>query len=79
VLVVCNLTPVVRLGYRIGVPYGGLWRELANSDAHAYGGSGQGNGGAVMADAIASHERPSSLCLTLPPLSVLFLQPEGGG
>ena len=79
VLVVCNLTPVVRHGYRIGVPHGGRWRELANSDAHVYGGSGQGNGGSVAADEIAIHGRPCSLSLTLPPLGVLFLQPEGGG
>ena len=39
----CNFTPVLRVGYRVGVPYGGCWRELLNSDATLYGGSGQGN------------------------------------
>ena len=75
--VVCNFTPVVRHGYRIGVPAGGFWREVLNSDADTYGGSGQGNlGGAATAD-MASHGRARSLCLTLPPLGVVILKPEG--
>ena len=77
VLVVCNFTPVRRDGYRIGVPYGGGWREVANSDAHEYGGSGAGNGGWVESDPIGAHERPHSLPLTLPPMSVLMLAPGG--
>ncbi len=74
VLVVCNFTPVARTDYRIGVPEGGYWRELLNSDAAEYWGSGQGNGGGVTADAVRTHGRPYSLSLTLPPLSVLFLK-----
>jgi 1,4-alpha-glucan branching enzyme len=73
VLAVCNLTPVPRPGYRIGAPRGGFWREVLNSDAKEYGGSGIGNGGGVQAEAVAQHGRPFSLTLTLPPLSVLFL------
>ncbi len=75
VLVVLNYTPVPREGYRVGVPRGGEWRELLNSDAPAYGGSGMGNYGAVRADSMPSHGRAFSLKLTLPPLGALFLKP----
>jgi 1,4-alpha-glucan branching enzyme len=74
VLAVCNFTPIPRLGYRVGVPEGGYWRELLNSDAPDYGGSGMGNLGGVNAEAEPSHGRPYSLKLTLPPLSALFLK-----
>jgi 1,4-alpha-glucan branching enzyme len=74
VLVVANFTPVVRESYRVGVPARGMWRELLNSDAQDYGGSGVGNMGEVKARPIPSHGRPYSLSLTLPPLGVLFLQ-----
>ncbi len=74
VLVVFNLTPVPRLSYRVGVPHGGFWEELLNSDAHEYGGSGLGNFGGKEADAVSRHGRPWSLDLTLPPLSVLFFR-----
>ena len=77
VLVVCNFTPVRREGYRVGVPVGGGWRELANSDASEFGGSGAGNGGWVDAEPVGAHERPYSLRLTLPPLGVLLLAPGG--
>jgi 1,4-alpha-glucan branching enzyme len=75
VLVVCNFTPVVRQGYRVGVPRPGYWRELVNTDAEVYGGSGQGNAGGVRAEPAAWHGRPHSLALTLPPLASLFLKP----
>ena len=75
-MIVCNFTPVPRHGYRVGVPSGGFWRELLNSDAQEYGGSGMGNLGGVHAEDAAHHGRPFSLSLTLPPLSVLFLKPE---
>ena len=78
VLVVANLTPVPRQGYSVGVPVGGRWVELANSDAEAYGGSGWGNFGGVDAEAVTQHGRPYSLPLVLPPLSVIFLAPETG-
>ena len=73
VLVVCNMTPVPRIGYRIGVPRPGRWQELLNTDATFYGGSGMGNGGAVQTVPVQSHGEAQSLELTLPPLSALFL------
>jgi 1,4-alpha-glucan branching enzyme len=76
VLIVCNFTPVPRHGYRVGVPSGGFWRELLNSDATEYGGSGIGNLGGKEAEAIAAHGRPNSISLTLPPLAVVFLKAE---
>ena len=77
VAVVCNFTPVVRHNYRIGVPTGGFWREILNSDAEEHGGSGQGNLGGVQAVEVACHGRPYSLNLTLPPMGVIFLKQEG--
>lgn len=79
VLVVCNLTPVPRYDYHIGVPRGGLWREVLNSDAKIYGGSGLGNLSGVGATAMAMHGRYNSISLTLPPLGVLFFKSEGSG
>ncbi len=76
ILVVCNFTPVPRYNYRIGVPKGGFWRELLNSDATIYFGSGHGNGGGVEASPIPSHGRYYSLSLTLPPLGILFFKKE---
>jgi len=78
VLVVCNFTPVPRTGYRVGVPHGGYWRELLNSDAPFYGGSGRGNFGGVEAQPVAIHGRAHSLQLELPPLSVLILRAAPG-
>ncbi|MET0335274.1 MAG: 1,4-alpha-glucan branching enzyme, partial [Rhizobacter sp.] len=75
-LVVCNLTPLPRERYRIGVPLAGHWREVLNSDAAEFGGSGWGNLGGVEAQAVHWHNRPASLSLTLPPLSTLVLQQE---
>jgi 1,4-alpha-glucan branching enzyme len=75
-LVACNFTPVPRLGYRIGVPAVGAWRELLTTDAAEYGGSGLGNLGAVQAEAVPMHGRGFSLPLLLPPLAVVFLKGE---
>jgi 1,4-alpha-glucan branching enzyme len=75
ILVVANFTPVPRTEYRVGVAHKGAWRELLNSDADVYGGSGMGNLGTVEARSEPSHERPHSLVLTLPPLAVVFLVP----
>jgi len=75
-LAVFNMTPVVRHGYRVGVPRAGLWRERVNTDASAYGGSNVGNGGAAHTEPIASHGQPDSLALTLPPLAGVILEPE---
>jgi 1,4-alpha-glucan branching enzyme len=77
-LAVFNLTPVLRPNYRIGAPRPGVWRELANSDADVYGGSGAGNMGRIEAVAEPAHGRPDSMVLTLPPLSCLLLAPEAG-
>ncbi|MDZ4162385.1 MAG: 1,4-alpha-glucan branching protein GlgB [Burkholderiales bacterium] len=75
VLVVANLTPVVRHGYRIGVPAGsGHWHELLNTDSVHYGGSNVGNPGGAPAEAVATHGFAQSVVLTLPPLAVLWLQ-----
>jgi len=75
VLVVCNLTPVPRENYRLGVPRGGWWREMLNSDAGTYGGSGRGNRGGVEAAPVGAHGHYHSLVLDLPPLATLFLKP----
>jgi 1,4-alpha-glucan branching enzyme len=75
-LVVCNFTPVPRLNYRVGAPWGGMWHEVLNSDARTYGGSGYGNLGAVEAAPVPYHGRPYSLTLVVPPLAVvLFTSP----
>jgi len=76
VVAVCNMTPVIRSGYRIGVPVAGRYRERINSDASVYGGSGVGNLGEVSSDPIAVHGRDHSLSLTLPPLATLILTLE---
>ena len=77
VLVVCNMTPVPRTGYAIGVPRPGAWRELLNSDAELYGGSNMGNGGAGRSPSpVQRHGEAQSLELTLPPLATLYLAPE---
>jgi 1,4-alpha-glucan branching enzyme len=75
-LVVCNFTPVVRHNYRLGVPHVGFWRELLNSDAHVYGGSGVGNMGGAQSAPVPFHGRPHSLNLTLPPLGMIVLKHE---
>ncbi len=77
ILVVINATPVVRANYRIGVPRGGWWRELLNSDGSEYWGSGIGNAGGVMAEFMPVHGREQSLNLILPPLGALFFKSEG--
>ncbi len=76
VLAVCNFTPVIRRNYSVGVPKGGVWRELLNSDAAIYGGSGVGNFGAVEAAPVGAHGRTHSVTLTLPPLAVVLLKPD---
>jgi 1,4-alpha-glucan branching enzyme len=71
-----NFTPVPRPGFRLGVPEGGFWRELLNSDAEIYGGSGWGNQGGVQAEEISCHGRPYSVAVTVPPLGAVFLSPS---
>jgi 1,4-alpha-glucan branching enzyme len=76
ILVAFNFTPVPRQLYRIGVPQGGFWEELLNSDAHIYGGSGQGNFGGVMAVPGPWHGRSHMIDVTLPPLGMVFFKPQ---
>ena len=73
-LVVSNMTPVPRTNYLLGVPQGGFWRELINTDAVEFGGSGWGNLGGVESAPVRSHGRMQSVSLTLPPLSTLILE-----
>ena len=73
-VIVCNFTPVIRDGYRIGVPRSGTWTELLNSDASVYAGSGVGHDGAVQTTGIPNHGQPDSIDLRLPPLSVLVFK-----
>jgi 1,4-alpha-glucan branching enzyme len=75
VIAVFNFTPVPRQNYRVGAPRSNFWRELLNSDAREYGGSGQGNLGSLEAAPVPFHGMPHSLNLTLPPLSAVFLSP----
>ncbi|MBS1258810.1 MAG: 1,4-alpha-glucan branching enzyme GlgB [Candidatus Scalindua arabica] len=74
ILIVCNFTPVPRHNYKVGVLQEGFWREILNSDAEIYGGSGCGNSRGVEASAKPVHGRKHSISLTLPPLSVLFFK-----
>jgi len=73
-VMVVNFTPVPRPAYRIGVPEAGWYRELLNSDGESYGGSNMGNGGGVMAEAVADHGFDHSLSLTVPPLGFVMLK-----
>jgi 1,4-alpha-glucan branching enzyme len=77
ILVVANFTPVVHSNYRVGAPRAGFWKELLNSDAPLYGGSGQGNFGGLETSPVPYHGHPDSLNLTLPPLAIVFLKSEG--
>ena len=76
VVVALNFTPLPRHNYMVGVPAPGRWREVLNSDAAIYGGSGQGNMGGVDASPIRLHGRRWSVNLTLPPLGAVFLVNE---
>ena len=73
IAVVCNFTPVIRTDYRIGVPEKGVWREIFNSDAMAFGGSGVANG-QVEAELVMCHHKPFSISITLPPLGAVYLK-----
>jgi 1,4-alpha-glucan branching enzyme len=72
-LVVVNFTPVVYRNYRVKVPFVGRWREVLNTDATDYGGSGVGNGGGV---STSNNEAMPELSLVVPPLAAIFLVPE---
>jgi 1,4-alpha-glucan branching enzyme len=76
IVCVCNLSPVPREHYRVGLPHGGRWREALNTDSEHYGGSNTGNYGGVHAEDASWQGQPCSAEITLPPLGVLWLVPE---
>jgi 1,4-alpha-glucan branching enzyme len=73
---VANFSAVPHLEYRVGLPRAGRWREVLNSDAITYGGSGVGNLGRIAAVPEPWHGQPASAVITVPPLGVLWLTPE---
>jgi 1,4-alpha-glucan branching enzyme len=79
ILIVCNFTPQPRQNLRVGAPRGGFWKELFNSDAHDYGGSGLGNFGGVEAAPLPWHNQSHSLTISLPPLGAVVFKPASGG
>ncbi|HSR50967.1 MAG TPA: 1,4-alpha-glucan branching protein GlgB [Acidobacteriota bacterium] len=76
ILVVCNFTPVVHESYRLGVPEAGTWKEILNSDAKKFGGSGVVNSDPRPSEAVECHNQPNSILFRLPPLGVVFLKKE---
>jgi 1,4-alpha-glucan branching enzyme len=75
-IVCCNFTPVPRESYRVGVPHGGQYHEIFNSDSESYGGSNTTNPSLLMASDEGYHMRPHALQVKLPPLGVVVLKPE---
>ncbi|WP_239020356.1 1,4-alpha-glucan branching protein GlgB [Novacetimonas pomaceti] len=78
IMIVCNMTPVPRHDYRIGVPHEGTWKEILNTDSDIYGGSNVGNYGAVRTSPLPAHGHDHSLNISLPPLGSLFFRYETG-
>jgi 1,4-alpha-glucan branching enzyme len=74
IAMITNFTSVPRENYAIGLPHAGIWREVMNTDATHYGGSGVGNMGAVTATAVPSHGFPASASVMVPPLATLYLR-----
>jgi 1,4-alpha-glucan branching enzyme len=74
VAVISHFTPVLREGYRIGLPFAGRWREILNTDAEVYGGGGQGNRGTIWAEPTPCHGFPASAVITVPPLATLYVE-----
>ena len=74
VVALFNFTPVSRSGYRVGLPRGGRWREVLNTDAGIYGGSNDGNGGGVHTEPVPLHGQEQSALVSLPPLAAVFLR-----
>jgi 1,4-alpha-glucan branching enzyme len=77
-IVAINATPVPRMDYRVGVPAGGVYREVLNSDSALYGGSNLGNLGTLCAEDVPAMGMPCSLRLVMPPLAAVILCPAGG-
>jgi 1,4-alpha-glucan branching enzyme len=78
IVVACNFTPIPRHNYRIGLPAGGHWNEILNSDAPLYGGSGQGNLGGVEAAPVPWHGHMYSVQVVLPPLAIVLFKGRAG-
>jgi 1,4-alpha-glucan branching enzyme len=78
IIMISNFTTVPRKDYRIGLPRAGIWREVLNTDATLYGGSGVGNLGVVYASAVPSHGFPASALMMLPPLATVYLRFDPG-
>jgi 1,4-alpha-glucan branching enzyme len=76
IVIACNFTPVPRHNHRLGANFPGSYREIVNTDAKEYGGSGQGNLGGIEATPVPHHGRAYSLNVTLPPLGAVFLKRE---
>ncbi|MBP7690522.1 MAG: 1,4-alpha-glucan branching protein GlgB [Anaerolineales bacterium] len=76
IVVIANFTPVPREGYRVGLPVGGFYREILNSDSAHYGGSNLGNAGGLPSEPTSWQGQPHSAVITVPPLGVVYLQPE---
>jgi 1,4-alpha-glucan branching enzyme len=74
-VIVCNFTPVPRSGYRVGVPENCFYKEILNSDSQIYWGSNMGNVGGILADKIPWNDKPYSVKITIPPLSVVVFKP----
>lgn len=74
-VIVCNFTPVPRSGYRVGVPENCFYKEILNSDSQIYWGSNMGNVGGIIADEIPWNDKPYSVKITIPPLSVIVFKP----
>ncbi len=79
IAIICNFSPVARANYRIGVSEKGFWRELMNTDAKQYGGTGRGNFGGVETVPVPAHGRHYSLTIDLPPLAAVFFRLEAIG
>ena len=73
-IAVCNFQPVQRENYRIGIPFAGSYREIFNSDAVEFGGSGAGNSGVIPSESVPMHGYEQSVSLTLPPMAVIYLK-----
>ena len=78
VVVVCNFAGIPHGNYRVGLPSGGVWEEILNTDGLEYGGSGVGNFGEVKAEEVSWNGRDHSALLELPPFGVIYLTPKAG-
>jgi len=74
-VIFCNFTPIPRSGYRVGVPENCFYKEILNSDSQIYWGSNMGNVGGIIADEIPWNDKPYSVKITIPPLSVVVFKP----